>query len=470
MPIPVSDSRTPWGDVPYSDKSFLEHPDDRRSITTTRMSSNLMWRFAKDLYEGVSRRQSLTDENFTTTEKLRSMALELAAAPKYNRHLFDFTCSNSWITRFRKDFNFDRKSEKRGPRTLCKEDQQCIINYADKNRDLTLHEIALRFSNKFEKVAVNTFISGKEASTIRETFSQDLYEEICRRQSLTDEDFTTNEKLRALALELSEDSKYHGYLKRQISEGKLKFSYHWLNNFRKNIRKNGEKWMDGKEDANVNFNLKKEVDLIKACKETFSQDLFEEISRRQSLTDEKLTTNENLRVLALELAADPKYKGYLRSLKFCKSWLCRFREKYNLNDGERNFSITEKQQILQYTDNNPKSTLKEIAEHFSTVFGRSISTSTVSAIRRNREKLMKENVKETFLQDLYEEMSRRQSLTDENLTTNANLRALALELAADPKYKGYLSSQKFSNGWLYLFRRRINLKDTERLTEEKGTH
>ena len=187
------------------------------------------------------------------------------------------------------------------------------------------------------------------------------------------------------------------------------------------------------------------------------------MSRRQSLTDENLTTNENLRALALELAADPKYKGYLSSHKFVDPWPYLFRKKFNLKDLKGQVrTISEKQQILKYSDSNPELSLREIGEHFSTLFGRTISENTIQYIRKTREKLMdqqeEENARDTFSQDLYEEVSRRQSLTDENFT-NKNLRALAKELAADPKYKGYLSNNMFSNRWIANFRRKYDMEE-----------
>ena len=54
-----------------------------------------------DLRGEVSRRESLTDENSRTNEKLRALALELAADPKYAEHLADFACFNVWLTSFR---------------------------------------------------------------------------------------------------------------------------------------------------------------------------------------------------------------------------------------------------------------------------------------------------------------------------------------------------------------------------------
>ena len=59
-----------------------------------------------------------------------------------------------------------------------------------------------------------------------------------------------------------------------------------------------------------------------------------------------------------------------------------------------------------------------------------------------------------FSEDLYGEMLRRQSLTTENLAANERLRALAFELAANPKYGGVLSNHKFSNSWLLAFRKK----------------
>ena len=72
-----------------------------------------------------------------------------------------------------------------------------------------------------------------------------------------------------------------------------------------------------------------------------------------------------------------------------------------------------------------------------------------------KDELEEESIRETFSQDLYEEMCRRQSLTEENLDTYDKLRAIARELSADPKYKGYLSNYKFSYPWLTAFRKKI---------------
>ena len=162
-----------------------------------------------------------------------------------------------------------------------------------------------------------------------------------------------------------------------------------------------------------------------------------------------------------EMCIRDRYKGYISSNKFSWSWCSFFRDKYNLN--RERISIYEKLQILNYSDRFPKSSLKKVAEHFSTVFRRSITYWTVSAIKKNREKLMdekrEENARKIFSQDLYEEMSRRQCHTNEDLATYKNLRPLALELSANSKYEGYLSSHKFSKKWCYRFQEKYNLKE-----------
>ena len=137
-------------------------------------------------------------------------------------------------------------------------------------------------------------------------------------------------------------------------------------------------------------------------KKQFSQDLYEEVSRRQNLTDENLTTDENLRALAVGLAADSKYGGVLSSHKFSRSWLLKFRKKFR-NSGEKSMDGKQDENVA--------------------VFNQYIPGEEADIIR------------ETFSQDLYKEMCRRQSLSGENLTTNEKLRALAVELAADPKYQ-----------------------------------
>ena len=266
------------------------------------MTRNIMWRFMKDLYGAMFRQQSLTGENFISKENLRTLALEIAAAPTYKGDFANFYCSNNWLTQFRKDFNLKREERKAIEEpcvnTLSKEDEEYI-----------------------------NFMTAKKASSIRETFSQDLYEELSRRQSLTDENLKTNKKLRVLALELAEDPKYSGYIEYsgQMSKGYITFSDEWLNQFRKKF---------GFETVEISekFIPREEADLIR---EVFSQDLYNEIYRRQSLSDENLTTYEKLRALAVELAADPKYQGYLSSYKFCNSWLTRFRKKMNFEEIEK---------------------------------------------------------------------------------------------------------------------------------------
>ena len=228
----------------------------------------------------------------------------------------------------------------------------------------------------------------ENARFIRQTFSQDLFEEFSRRQSLTDEDLTTDKKLRALALELAADHKYKGYLKY------LEFSDTWLFEFRKKFRMNGGKQID--EYVNPNE--------LKELKETFSQDLYDEMTRRQSLTEENLANYENLRVLALELAADPKYKGYLSTYKFGRTWICAFRKKFNI----------------------------------------CLETAYFHA-------------KNNFTEELFEEASRRHSLNDENSFSYKNLRALALELARKDTYKKYMGNCVFNNSWLKEFRKKFHI-------------
>ena len=364
--------------------------------------------FREDLFEEVCHRERLGHENVRSNGKLRALGRELATDPKYMGYLSSHRFSDGWLSTFRKRlYLYD--SEK------LMDEKRPFKRPMDEKRPFM------------------------KANQIRKTLSQDVYEELSRRQSLTKENLKTWEKVRALALELAAQPKYRGYFDDFTCPNS------WLSQF----------WYD--------FDLHQGANRMK---EIFSQDLYEETCRRQELTGTFWASNENLSALANELAGDPKYKGYLSNNKFSSTWAFLFREKYDLKNPERLFSITEKQQIIQYCDDNPELSLTNegIADHFSTLFGRKISSSTVSEVRRNREKLMEqkreENVRETFSKDLYEEMSRRQSLTEENLATNENLRPLATELAANPKYEGYLLDCKFSDIWISRFLKKYKLKET----------
>ena len=55
-------------------------------------------------------------------------------------------------------------------------------------------------------------------------------------------------------------------------------------------------------------------------------------------------------------------------------------------------------------------------------------------------------------------MSRRQNLTGEYIS-NEKVRGLAKELALDPKYQGYFSSNKFGYDWINRFRNKFGMKD-----------
>ena len=278
------------------------------------------------------------------------------------------------------------------------EDMQCIINYADKNPESTLHEIALHFSHIFGHKIDHTIV--------------------------------------------------HQIIRENVPN------------------KNTHKYRTAEE--------------IQLIRESFSQDLYDEMSRRQSLTDENLTTNENLRALALELAINPKYDGYLSSYKFQIGWLSKFRKKYNLEvSGRRWFSLEQKQEILKYIESNPGLGVREVGAHFSTIFEQTISATTINKIRQNREKILntlsaheKKSIEEkatfascdlakrSFSQTLYEEANRRQSQTEEDLSSNKHLRALALELARQPKYEKYMGNFKFSNTWLSEFRKKFKMVAT----------
>ena len=71
------------------------------------------------------------------------------------------------------------------------------------------------------------------------------------------------------------------------------------------------------------------------AKRSFSEELFEEASRRQRLTNEDLPedlfvdmfSNKNLKTLALELVRKPKYEKYMSSFKCSPRWLTEFRKK-----------------------------------------------------------------------------------------------------------------------------------------------
>ena len=71
-------------------------------------------------------------------------------------------------------------------------------------------------------------------------------------------------------------------------------------------------------------------------KATFYHELFEEASRRQSITSEDVYSDKNLRALALELARQPKYKEYMRNFKCSRASLTRFRKKFHIVSQTKN--------------------------------------------------------------------------------------------------------------------------------------
>ena len=377
---------------------------------------SMMKQFWQDLNEEFFRRQTQTKENLTTDEKLRALALELVADAKYGGHFAGFICSNNWLTQFRRDFKVNgHNSEHKVVKPLSKEDKQCIVYYANKNQHSTLQEIASHFAENFGYEIDHTIVH----EILRENINS------------TESKLQTFEETDAL--------------------------------------KNREKMMDKKRDENVSSEIEYcnmynipvvSVDAVNHIKETFSQDVYDELSRRQSLTEETLTSNEEIRALALELATDPKYKGVLANHKFSSTWVLHFRKKFNFQYSDRRcLTTSEKQIIIEYSDNNPQLNGRQLGEHFSTLFGRNVTRFTIANIRKNRQRYMDENAdvsSNTFKQDLYEELSRRQSLTDDDIFSNENLRAIALELARKPKYKQSMANFKCSESWMTKFRKQFH--------------
>ena len=206
----------------------------------------------------------------------------------------------------------------------------------------------------------------------------------------------------------------------------------------------------------------------------FSQDLYEKMSRRQSFTDENFTTNEELRALALEQAADPKYGGHFANFKCSDSWIIRFRKDFvfQRNCEHPSLSVADKQCILHYADKHPDSTLREIALYFSDNFGQKIDHTMVDEIIRQNIDFKQSQLKTfesdcsskgklipkaNFYQELFEEASRRQSTTSEDVYSDKNLRALAFELARQPKYKENMRNFKCSRGSLTRFRKKFHI-------------
>ena len=122
------------------------------------------------------------------------------------------------------------------------------------------------------------------------------------------------------------------------------------------------------------------------------------MSRRQSLTDESLATNEEIRAIALELAVDPKYEGYFSSNNFSYRWMANFRKKFNMDDlYKKRFTFDEKVQIIQFIDSNPGLTNVEVGRHFSTILGRKVYPDVVRKVKLNREKYLKNDENQDFL-------------------------------------------------------------------------
>ena len=212
-------------------------------------------------------------------------------------------------------------------------------------------------------------------------------------------------------------------------------------------------------------------------RESFSEELYEQLSLDQSPTKDLVKSSQEIRDIALKLARDPKYVGIYANFTFGQFWLRGFRNKFKVKS-KNGVTIKQKQVIIHYMDANPYLSDKEISQHFSTVFKRKIWPKFFKEIRNRREEIMNykgdledqiiEGSKEVELKrELYEETCFRQSLTDENLTTFEKLRPLAVELAAHEKYKGFFSSFKFSKTWVYHFRKKFNLVEAKNFKDKK---
>ena len=257
-------------------------------------------------------------------------------------------------------------------------------NIPDKNPNWTSHETF-------------KYLSKRELYLLKQSFSNDLYEELCKKQNLTEEDMTIRKNLLPLAQELAASSKYKDYL------SDMKFSQSWMCQFRKKyyheltslsytleakreVSKKAEK--PKPKTKRTEWSTFSDPGLRRAeeIRETFSQDLHEEVSRRQNQTGEYVT-NEKVRTLAKELAVDPKYEGYLSSYKFGYDWITHFRNKFDMRDlYKKRFTLDEKVQISVFIDNNPGLTNVEVGRQCSTLLGRKVAPEFVRKVKLNREK------------------------------------------------------------------------------------
>ena len=149
--------------------------------------------------------------------------------------------------------------------------------------------------------------------------------------------------------------------------------------------------------------------------------------------------------------------------------------------------IEEKQRILNYIKRNPHLTPTDIALHFSNAFDREVDEKMILQVTQEKmilqvpqNKLSSQYIHKyiypshfkaakdlEFKQDLYKEACRRQSLTNENVTTCDKLRSLAFELAAHDKYEGFFSTYKFGRSWMYSFRKQFHLMRSQDLNRSK---
>ena len=60
------------------------------------------------------------------------------------------------------------------------------------------------------------------------------------------------------------------------------------------------------------------------------EELSKEISIRNSLTANQINTEKDIRVLAIELAAQEKYDNYFATHKFSGRWMLKFRRLFNI--------------------------------------------------------------------------------------------------------------------------------------------
>ena len=130
--------------------------------------------------------------------------------------------------------------------------------------------------------------------------------------------------------------------------------------------------------------------------------------------------------------------------------------------------MSQKQQIVEYWQQNGTQSFVNIAAHFSAVFNKTISDQWVYGIIKNRSKFpqnddeIRSKKERQLMDELYNEFQHRMSLGGSNeINTQLGITSLATGLANDIKYEGFFSNYKFDDIWTKTWRHLYKIPESQ---------